>query len=213
MNRLPKLKLLVAAFFVAFISLYLAPPIQAQILENIINAVKDLVFPNDENEAKGNVDLKSNISLVPNGDSNGNGIIDAGEIVRFEYIISNNTDEELKFAKLDTDIKRDSINYIHNVSGTTGLDDNGKSISIKNIRIPKNMEIKISFEARTNLYSDSDGQLTTMPEFSSGDNKYRVKLEKISKEIKKISKEDFVHNNSAKSITGGSLGKEIDEIE
>lgn len=108
--------------------------------------------------------VTSNIALAPGGDVNKNGKIDAGDSIRFTYVIKNTTDKTYKFVTLVPNVNRQDLNFIHNITGSTGLLDDGKTISFSNIWIEPNQIQTISFEARTDFFQDTNKKITTTPE-------------------------------------------------
>lgn len=133
--------------------LYIFPTLTyANIIDEILTGAKKLVSQEEKN-----IILTSEIFLVPDGDVDKNGEIDAGDIISFKYTIKNQTDKEHSFATLKTGIKRNQIHFIHNITGSPSLDDDGKTIKIPNYRIRPNQETTVTFDARIN-YSETDDQ-------------------------------------------------------
>lgn len=173
-----KKKLLITICLLSTSLLFVNPKqAQANIFDNIVNGVKDFFTP-----TKKELKIDSNISLAPEGDVNKNGQIDAGDIVRFTYTLTNTTDQEYSFATLKTNIDRRQLNFIHNITGTASLDDDGKTIEIPNYRIAPNQIATITFDARINYYTSEDPTIATVPEFLDNNNKSIVKS--LKKEIK-----------------------------
>ncbi len=173
-----KKKLLIIICLLSISFLLINPkPAKANIFDNIVNSVKEFLTP-DKKELK----IDSDITLVPEGDVNKNGQIDSGDTVRFSYTLTNTTDQEYSFATLKTNINRKQLNFIHNITGTASLDDDGKTIEIPNFRIAPNQIATITFDARVNYYTSEDPTIATEPEFLSSDNKSIVKS--LKKEIK-----------------------------
>ncbi len=153
-------------------------------LGDIVNGVKNIVSP-----PKKELKIDSSISLVPEGDVNKNGQIDAGDTVRFSYTLTNTTDQEYSFANLKTNINRKQLNFIHNITGTASLDDNGKTIEIPNFRIAPNQTATITFDARVNYFTSEDPLIATTPEFLDNNNKSIVKSLKKEIRAKRINKD------------------------
>lgn len=167
------------------LTLFLAPPVGAFSFQELFGNVKDLFRPDIPKE----LNIQSNIELVSDGDVNKNGQIDAGDIVRFTYIITNTMDQEVSFATLETNIDRNQLNFIHNVYGTASLGDDGKSITIPNFRIGAGQIVTIHFDARVNYFTDNDVSIATEPELTDKDNKSIVKSTRKEIGAKKINKE------------------------
>ncbi len=172
--------LLIISFFVV-----LSTQAQASFLNDTINGVKNIFIPE-----KKELTIDSNISLAPEGDINKNGEIDAGDIVRFTYAITNTTDKEYSYSALKTGTDRKQLNFIHNVEGTTGILDDDKTLIFSNLRINPHEQLVISFDARLN-YSQEDKTITTEPDFIGSDKNSIVKS--IKKEIvsKKLGAEEI----------------------
>ena len=157
----------------------LTPLTHANIFDDILTGTKNLFSP-----AKKELKIDSSITLVPEGDVNNNGNIDAGDTVRFSYALTNTTDKEYSFSTLRTNINRKQLNFIHNITGTASLDDDGKTIEIPNFRITPNQIATITFNARVNYFTSEDPIIATIPEFFDNNNKSIVKS--LKKEIKAI---------------------------
>jgi hypothetical protein len=168
------------------LTLYGAPKVGAFSFPNLLGPVKDFFTP----DSPKNLTLDSKIELTPNGDANKNNQIDGGDIVRFTYVLTNPTKEKYLFATLNTNIDRKALNFIHNVSGVTGLDDSQNTIKLPNLRLESDRELVIGFDARIN-YSIEDKLISTEPELLTEDKKSVLKA--IKKEVKalKVKPEDF----------------------
>lgn len=161
-------------------------------LQNGADYVKSFVTPAADSNVKNKaLTIESAITLAPNGDVNKNGQIDAGDTITFTYTIQNNTDKKYAYATLKTNIQRDSLNFIHNVSGVTGLKDDGKTIEFPNLRIEPGMVKVISFEAKVNYFTEQDPIINTEPELVTEDKKPLLKSEKKQIQGKRIKKEDI----------------------
>ncbi len=157
-------------------------------LGDIVDNVKNFFTAKPPKE----LTIDSKIELAPGGDINKNGQIDAGDIVRFTYIITNTTDENYSFATLKTNINRKQLNFIHNITGTASLDDNdGKTISIPNFRIGANQIATITFDARVNYYTNEDPIIATEAEFVSEEKKSIAKSLKKEIKAKRMNKENI----------------------
>ena len=168
-----KVLLLFIPLFIIAALLFSLAPTNASIFDNLADGFKNLFNKEEE------FTIQSNITLVPDGDIDKNGEIDAGDIVRFTYTITNTTDQEYSFATIKTNINRKQLNFIHNVVGTASLDDDGKTIEIPNFRIASNQTATITFDARVNYYTNEDPTVITEAEFVD-DNK-----NSIAKSVKK----------------------------
>jgi len=111
--------------------------------------------------------VTSAIALAPGGDVNNNGQVDAGDIVKIAYKITNTTDKAYKYTTLKTNLDRSALNFIHNVQGSEGYQDNGKTIDLPNLWIDPNRIITISFDARINYYTNIDKTISTAPQLVS----------------------------------------------
>lgn len=161
-------------------------------LQGGVEGVKDLVTPAEDNDRvnKG-LSIESVITLASDGDVNKNGQIDTGDTITFTYQIQNNTDKKYTYATLKTEVPRESLNYIHNVSGVTGLKDDGKTIEFPNLRVEPGMVKVISFDSRINHFTDQDPIISTEPELISEDKISLLKSEKKQIQGKRIKKEDI----------------------
>jgi predicted PurR-regulated permease PerM len=99
MNRL---KLFVITFLIVFgvtVLFVSSTSAQASIFDNI----KDFFNQGEDKNVKNKeFTIEANIELAPDGDDNKNNEIDAGDIIRFTYIITNTTDEVYSYATLKT---------------------------------------------------------------------------------------------------------------
>lgn len=172
---------------------FLPTPSHASVLDNLIDGVKNLFTNKSEKLPDKNLTIDSSIILAPNGDMNNNGQIDAGDTITFSYNIKNNTDKKYVYATLKTNVNRDSLNYINNVSGVTGLNDDGKSIDFPNLRVEPGMVKVISFDARINYFTEQDPVITTEPEMVSEQRESILKSLKKEVQAKRIKKEDIPH--------------------
>ncbi len=168
------------ALFIAFIFLISSSKANALSFNDIINGAKSFVLGGEKKELK----IDSNIALAPQGDVDKNGQIDAGDIVRFSYTITNTTDKQYTFGTLKTNIDRKQFNFFHNLRGTTNLVDDNKTINIVNVRLNFGETLIISFDART-LYRKDDTSIDTEAEFIDSNKNSIVKSVKIEKLVKK----------------------------
>lgn len=168
--------------------LVLTPQALAFSLPDLLKPVQDLIgkTPLGSNSSDNQLTISSSISLAEHGDVNSNGQIDAGEIVTFKFTITNPTSEEYKYATLKTNIERGSLNFIHNVKGVTGIDDQDNNLSLANLRIAPSQTIEASFDARINYYSDQDKVISTEPEFLTQDKKSLLKTKREQIMAKRI---------------------------
>lgn len=107
--------------------------------------------------------VDSKVSVVPGEDINHNGLLDGGDAAKFEYTITNPARQGYSFASLNTHLNSSSFNYIHNIHGTTGVDQTGKEIILSNIVVGPGETRVIDFEMVANL-SDLDVVTSTTPE-------------------------------------------------
>lgn len=191
-------KLSLVGSLLLFLFLIVSPvTVQANIFDDIISGAKR--FVSKENNANKRFAVESNITLAPDGDIDKNGEISAGDIIRFEYILTNLTDKEYKFATLNTKIDRTKLNFIHNVRGTASLTDDGKTIVVPNFRILPSQTTTISFDARVNYFSNEDKTISTEAEFLSEDKK------SISKSLRKEVKAVKISADKIKSMMKQSI--------
>lgn len=174
--------------FIASVFVFVSPPVaHAALLDDLVNGVKS--FFNIPQDVPKELKIDANIVLAPGGDVNKNSQIDAGDTVRFSYTITNTTDQEYTFATLKTNINRKQINFIHNVTGTTNLSDDGKTVSIANFRIAPNQVVPISFDARVNYFTNQDPTISTQADFIGKDKKSLTKSTKKTIKAKRILQE------------------------
>jgi len=160
------------------------------LFEDVALEVKELVLGKEnKNMTDNTLSVGSSIELAPEGDENGNGEVDAGDIVRFSYTITNTTTASHTFAVLKTNINRNDINFIHNVMGVTGLSEDNDTITFPNLRIPPSSTSTIQFDARVN-YVQEEISIKTEPELVSSDNTSLVKSSLKEIKAKKLSKEE-----------------------
>jgi hypothetical protein len=164
----------------------------ASFVDDITKGVKNFIFGDDKKDLV-KISIESTINLSRDGDLNGNGQIDNGDIIKFEYIIRNTTAIDYAFASINTQIERSKINYIHNIKGSTSLDSKGNTIIIPYIRLPKSMALTISFEARINEATEIDQLISTEPIFLDKNKKTVIK----GKRIQKIGKKNIRQNNAS----------------
>ena len=190
-----KLKLFLIISLIVFGATVLFVPstsVQASIIDNI----KDLFDKEKE------FTIQTDIILAPDGDINKNGELDAGDIVRFTYTITNTTDQEYSFGTIKTNIDRKQLNFIHNVVGTASLDDDGKTIEIPNFRISSNQTATITFDARVNYYTNEDPLIVTEAEFVDD------KKNSIAKSIKKKIQAKRINLESVQGFIKQKINKE-----
>lgn len=123
-------------------------------LQGGINDVKGLVKPRDKDVKDKEFTVESDITLAPDGDADNNGEMDGGDTVRFSFVLSNGTDTAHPFSNLKTNIKRDSIHFIHNIKGVTGIDNS--TLELPNIYVLPNSKLEISFDARLNFSGEEE---------------------------------------------------------
>lgn len=173
-----------------FLLLVLFPqPAQASFLGDVVNNVKNF-FVKEENTEVNTLVIDTDILLTQNGDVTNNKKIDSGDIVKFTYTITNSTDEKYPFSTLDTKIDRKMINFISNVSGVSGFQDDGKNLVFPNIYIYPNQTITISFDARINYFDDIDHTIGTHPVLKRN-GKPDIQSEKKEIKVTKLNKEKF----------------------
>lgn len=169
-------------FVIVFLLLSFLFPLQtvhAAFWDDIIGGVKKLL---PQSSQPTNLTVDSSIILAPGGDVDKNSQINEGDIVRFQFTINNSTNQKYTFATLNTNIDRKSINFIHNLYGVTGMRDDGRTISFRNLRINPGEALEISFDARLNYFKESERAFSSTPELLTSDKKSLKKSAK--KEIK-----------------------------
>ena len=172
-------------------------------LQGGVDNLKSLVTPTEKVKDKV-LTIDASIVLVPDGDINKNGEIDAGDTITFIYNIQNNTDKKYAYATLKTNIQRDSLNFIHNVTGVTGLKDDGKTIEFPNLRVEPGMVKVISFDANINYFTE-DKLITSEPEFLTEDNK------SVTKSSKKEIKATRLTVEGIESLTGPTIKRDKED--
>lgn len=166
--------------------------VEAFSFQEIFDGVKSMFSEKEDTRIlKKELIIEPAITLVPDEDKNKNGEIDAGDIVRFIYKLTNTTEKDISLSTLNTHINRKQFNFIHNVKGTTNISDNGTSLEILNVNIYAGETIEISFDART-IYTKDDMSITTEPVLNDSGKKLIIKGSKIEKLVKKLSPE-FQH--------------------
>jgi len=170
-----KLILFISIFVVVFLSL---------------DGVKSVLSKEEDKNVKTKeFTVESSIELTPDGDDNKNNEIDAGDIIRFTYTIINTTDQAYPYATLKTNVDRKQLNFIHNVSGATGLSDLDDTITIPNIRVSVQEQRVISFDARINYFQE-DKIIATEPEFVNVDKKSIIKSLRKEIQAKKLTAQE-----------------------
>lgn len=197
MNKAKQL-LFISLLITSFLLLPLSSaPAHASVLGDIVNGVKNSVQNGIEKikdilsiESKEFV-VDSKIELAPNGDINKNNELDSGDYARFSYVIKNQTENSFSFARINTNVKTNSINSITNVKGILSLESMKDTIVIPNISLTPYQLLSISFDARVNFSKDTDLPISTEVEFF--DEKDRSIFKDIKKEVsaKKLNSEQF----------------------
>lgn len=160
---------------------------------SIIDEVKNLL---SKTVSSKNLSLESSVALAPGGDLDKNGEINSGDIIRFTYVIANQTNNKYSLATLKTNIDRKSINFIHNIIGTSGIIDNGKTITIPNLRVKPSSSLIISFDARVNYFDEASKTLSTEGELVSSDKKSLLKSAKKQINTKRTKSQESKMLNS-----------------
>lgn len=152
-------------FTVVFLSLcftfiIITPLARATIFDDIVTGAKNFVLGGEKKE----LTIDSNIELAPDGDKNSDGKIDSGDIIRFNYKISNTTINEYAFGTLKTNIDRKKINFIHNVRAVS-LNDKKDIIVFPNLRLRPGQTTEVGFDARVTYSSEEDISINTEAEY------------------------------------------------
>jgi len=171
----------------SFLFLSLSHPAQASILDDIVNSVKNFFSP----AAAQQLSITSKIELAPNGDINKNGTVDAGDTIRFVYVITNTTSNTYSFATLKTKINTNSLNSISSMQGAVSINDANHTLTIPNLHIHSNQQLTISFDAHANFNKDSNQTVSTEPELVDQNNTVLVKGQKQEVTVNKMSINDF----------------------
>lgn len=172
--------------FIAILLLVLPVKTYAFSLGGLFNDVKNFLSGN-----KSELQLTSKISLTPQGDLNANGQVDAGDVVTYSYIITNQTKNTYQFTTLKTNLDTKKINSINNVKGTLNLNTTDNTITVSNLTFTPNQVRTISFDARANFDKESDQTLSTEAELVDDQNKSLVKGQKQTVTAKKMDLERF----------------------
>jgi hypothetical protein len=162
-------------------------PAHAFSFADIITGAKTFLLGGEKKELK----VESKIELVDDGDLNKNGQIDAGDTIKYSFTITNTSDKTYSFGKLNTNVITTEINSLSNIKGVVSIDDSKKTIVIPNITVNPNQVRKISFEAKPNLYKDSDKTLSSEAEYVDEKNTPVFTSEKKEILVKKVDDETF----------------------
>lgn len=147
---------------------------------SIIDDIKNLLTRSPKE-----FNLTSNIALAKDGDLDKNEEINAGDTVTFRFVLSNPSDKKYSSTTLKTNIDRRSINFIHNIVGTSGLNDDGKTITIPNIKVAPNESVIISFDARLNYFDENLKTISAEAELIDSAKKSLLKDKKVQINSKK----------------------------
>ncbi len=180
-------KAAVAVFFITLIFISFSPTrAHANFFTDVVDKVKS-IFVKEDKPQQTDLSIDSQIVLAPGGDVNNNGQIDSGDIVRFIYSVKNSSDKTYAFSTIKTNINRNSLNFIHNIIGVSGLADNAREITLPNIRLYPHQDRLISFDARVNYFEDEDHQIETTAVLETAD-KSVIKAAKKEITAKKLKK-------------------------
>jgi hypothetical protein len=195
-----KAKVLVIFSLVLFSFLIFVPSsVKAFSLDDLVKSVQQFFNPASKTPPPV-LTVDSSITLTE--DLNKNGQIDAGDTVKFSYFISNTTNTEYKLATLKTNLDRTKINFIHNLNGGSGMQDDGQTINFPNLNIAASQQLNVSFEASVNFDPSSDQIVATQPELVTADNQSIKGSDKKEVTVKKNSS-----NEAPFTIRVSSSGK------
>lgn len=186
MNFMTKriISFLVAILVTAMLLTSTSQPVEAFSFQEIFDRVKSIFSEKEDVRIlKKELVIEPAITLVSDGDKNKNGEIDAGDVVRFIYKLTNTTEKDISLGTLNTHINRKQFNFIHNIQGTTNISDNGTSLEILNLNIYAGETLEISFDART-INTKDDISISTEPVLNDSDKKLVTKASKIEKLVK-----------------------------
>lgn len=202
MNKV-KFLLFISFLITSFLFLSLSSAqAHASVLDDIVNGVKNTVQggvdgvknlftkTEDNNVKNKEFTIDSDISLVPGGDENNNGQIDAGDMVRFTYTLKNTTESNYSFATLKTNIDSKQVSFIHNIHGATGIVNDGKTVEIPHVRLNLGETFFISFDALINSFQE-DKTIATEAELISSDKKTVAKSLRKAIEAKKLNVDEI----------------------
>ncbi len=166
-----KLKTLLPIFFLIMVSLFVFLPVfpKNSIMYTMVESVRNMVSHGIDNikslfaKEEKVLSIDSSIGLAPDGDIDKNNIVDSGDTIRFQYVLSNTTENDYSWLTLDTNIDRKLINYIHNGYGAINLEDSGKTITFRHVKIPRGQTTTIRFDARVNHSIKKDLEIITEP--------------------------------------------------
>jgi uncharacterized repeat protein (TIGR01451 family) len=147
--RLPRMKLLLPAITVVGV-LILGIGIFFKLHEHSDNKLVYLTHLSPKG-----IEVASSYGFAPNGDTNKNHKIDAGETLSFSFTVTNKSKQAAKTVTLDTGIPRSMIGYPQNVDGATGILENRPTLIFKNLVILPGETQKLSFTAQS-LYSPTN---------------------------------------------------------
>jgi hypothetical protein len=173
----------------------------AAIPTDLLTEITDLLINKDDKNLKDKkLSLDSTIELAPDGDENNNGQIDAGDIVRFTYTITNTTDKTFSYSSIKTQIDRNNLSFIHNVRGVTGVQDADGTIVFPHVRLSARETRTMSFDARINYFQE-DTTVATEAEFIDAENKSVSKAERKEVRANKLTKEEIKERLKNRGIT------------
>ncbi len=174
--KIKKQILLLVPILLVLVVLKNTPVANASIIDDIKNLLTR--SPKEFN-------LTSNIALAKDGDLDKNEEINAGDMVTFTFVLSNPSDKKYSSTTLKTNIDRKSINFIHNIVGTSGLNDDGKTITVPNIKVAPNESVTISFDARLNYFDENLKTISAEAELIDSAKKSLLKDKKVQINSKK----------------------------
>jgi hypothetical protein len=191
----------ISLLFVSVIFFFSPKPAQASLFSNIVDGVKNNVKNLLHIDGANTLSLTSFISLAPKGDLNKNGKIDAGDTLRFTYMIKNQKSDTYKFTTLDTNVDTRYLNSIRNLQGVMSVNSSGNTLSFPNISLRPNQQRTISFDATINFYKDKDLTVNTTPELIDANKKSLAKAQNqhvVAAKMTLSAFKLFTHTNNEK---------------
>lgn len=184
-------KLFTAVLFLVLFTAILPKPAHASFFGNIVNGFKNGIKDIFHIDGANTLALTSSVALAPNGDLDKNKTISSGDIIKFTYIIKNQTKNSYKFATLKTNLNTKQLNSLRNIQGVTSLNTTNDTIVVPNLQLDSHKQRSISFEARINFTKDKDLTFNTTPVLIDVNNKPLVSDKKQEIVAKKMTANIF----------------------
>lgn len=135
---------------------------------------KDISYA--ENLSSTGLTIDSSYSLTPDGDRDSNGVINAGDTVRFIFTVTNKSNQAARFNNLETGIPSKFAINTHNEQGFTGYVQNKETVTLANVVILPGQTQILKFDAQMPV-SDRQFDLPLEPKLISNSGAVIVKSE------------------------------------